>query len=403
MPLTISATLGICNTMGSGAFTPLSLGAACVEWWDARTSAQLTLGGGNAISAWMGKKSAYNLVQATGSLQPSWDAGGFVKFDASDDYLTLTLAQAIAQGQIYVSTPYGWYKSGVGNWTANTHRIASADVSQIVFVDAAVISAGQRYALETYLGTQQYWIIKTGSTSILNRLDNTPDVNRTLVYMGANAANYSLASSQAGATIDVGAQGLTAPVHMSWPAPIGADATLTDLRCNGDAAIGMIPDFSGNSALTAIRLYTNKLTGPIPTFTVNPALQYYNCTGNQLSGNIPSLNSNPALQSFFCNNNILTGSIPTLSMNIALQQVNFGTNQLTGYAGGGVSATLTNFIASTNQLPVAAINALLADFVAAGASNGTLSIGGVGNAAPTGQGLTDKTTLQSRGWTVTTN
>jgi len=40
--------------------------------------------------------------------------------------------------------------------------------------------------------------------------------------------------------------------------------------------------------------------------------------------------------------------------------------------------------------------------VAAGASGGTLNLAGT-NAAPTGQGITDKATLNSRGWTVTTN
>jgi len=40
--------------------------------------------------------------------------------------------------------------------------------------------------------------------------------------------------------------------------------------------------------------------------------------------------------------------------------------------------------------------------VAAGASGGTLLLGG-SNAAPTGQGITDKATLSSRGWTVVTS
>ena len=34
---------------------------------------------------------------------------------------------------------------------------------------------------------------------------------------------------------------------------------------------------------------------------------------------------------------------------------------------------------------------------------GIINVGGTGNAAPTGQGITDKNTLISRGWTVTTN
>jgi hypothetical protein len=40
--------------------------------------------------------------------------------------------------------------------------------------------------------------------------------------------------------------------------------------------------------------------------------------------------------------------------------------------------------------------------VAAGASNGILLLGGT-NAAPTGQGITDRATLTSRDWTVETS
>ena len=46
---------------------------------------------------------------------------------------------------------------------------------------------------------------------------------------------------------------------------------------------------------------------------------------------------------------------------------------------------------------------MLAALVAAGATNKTCNFGGAGNATPTGQGLTDKATLISRGWSVTTN
>jgi hypothetical protein len=81
------------------------------------------------------------------------------------------------------------------------------------------------------------------------------------------------------------------------------------------------------------------------------------------------------------------------------------TNQLTGFAGGSVANTLGNFQAQTNQLNSTAVNAILAAFVAANKTTGTriLNLGGTGNSAPTGQGITDKATLISRGWTVTTN
>ena len=69
-----------------------------------------------------------------------------------------------------------------------------------------------------------------------------------------------------------------------------------------------------------------------------------------------------------------------------------------------------HFQAQTNQLTQSSVNALLSAFVAAGRTTGTpvvngtciLNLGGTGNYRPTGQGVTDVTTLRGRGWTVTT-
>ena len=129
------------------------------------------------------------------------------------------------------------------------------------------------------------------------------------------------------------------------------------------------------------------------------------CNNNQLTGSIPSLSANTALTAFICSSNQLTGSIPSLSANTALTAFNCSSNQLTGWSGGTVSATLGDFQAQNNLLTQSAVDAILAAFVAAGRTTGTriLNLGGVGNATPSATGLTDKATLQSRGWTVTTN
>jgi len=76
-------------------------------------------------------------------------------------------------------------------------------------------------------------------------------------------------------------------------------------------------------------------------------------------------------------------------------------NQLTDFAGGSVSNTLINFQAQNNQLTQSAVDAILAEFVAAGGTNGTLTLGGT-NASPTGgESNTDRITLVGRGWDVT--
>jgi len=133
-------------------------------------------------------------------------------------------------------------------------------------------------------------------------------------------------------------------------------------------------------------------------------LQQFICSTNQLSGSMPSLSGLTNLQQFICNTNQLSGSIPSLNSLSALQQFICHTNQLTGFAGGSVSNILGQFQAQNNQLTSTPVNAILAAFVAANNTTGVrvLNLGGT-NSAPTGQGITDKATLVSRGWTVTTN
>jgi len=180
---------------------------------------------------------------------------------------------------------------------------------------------------------------------------------------------------------------------------------LTHFYCYANQLTGSIPSLATNTALNHFNCHSNQLTGSIPSLTTNTALTYFNCRSNQLTGSIPSLTTNTALNQFYCSSNQLTGSIPSLTTNTALTHFYCHSNQFTDFAGGTVSGTLGDFQAQNNLLPVTAVNAILSAFVAANRTTGTrvLNLGGTGNAAPTGQGLTDKSTLQSRGWTVTTN
>jgi hypothetical protein len=152
----------------------------------------------------------------------------------------------------------------------------------------------------------------------------------------------------------------------------------------------------------------NNVTGniqPIP-----PRIKNFWCDANFHTGSIPSLAGK--LWRFNCQNQRgatkLSGDIPNLANVLDLSRFWCDRNQLTGFAtGGSVPSNLGNFQANNNLLTSAAVNAILAAFVAAGrtSASGTciLNLGGTGNAAPTDQGLTDKATLISRGWTVTTN
>lgn len=183
---------------------------------------------------------------------------------------------------------------------------------------------------------------------------------------------------------------------------------LTILNIVGNALSGAFPILptGANSKLVSIHVGQNKsgirFTGSPPLFSDHPNLTQLFYFNNSATGPIQTIPSRAT--NFQCYSNLHTGDIPSLagtSLGIFLCQ----SNQLTGFAGGAVPASLGNFQAQNNQLPAAAVNAILAAFVAAGRSAGTrvLNLGGTGNAAPTGQGIIDKATLEGRGWTVTTN
>lgn len=138
-------------------------------------------------------------------------------------------------------------------------------------------------------------------------------------------------------------------------------------------------------------------------FIGNTSLIYFFCYSNQLTGSIPRVDSNVLLDYFHCGTNQLTGDIPRLSNNTVLAKFYCNSNQLTGWLGGSVSSTITIFNASNNLLPQQTIDDLLQAFVTAGASSGTLILGGSGNEAPSSAGVANKTILEGRGWTVTVN
>jgi hypothetical protein len=84
-------------------------------------------------------------------------------------------------------------------------------------------------------------------------------------------------------------------------------------------------------------------------------------------------------------------------------QVLYGfTNPLTTVDISGSTGLLSvNF--HNTQLSESTVNGILAALVAGGLSNGTVHLDAGTSSAPSGQGATDKTTLQGRGWTVNTN
>ncbi len=162
-------------------------------------------------------------------------------------------------------------------------------------------------------------------------------------------------------------------------------------------------DLSNNPVLDNPRFSSNQFTGTLD-LSNNPLLAAPTFFSNQFTGTL-DLSNNPLLTSPSFYSNQFSGTLD-LSAQTVMTAANFQTNNFTGFSG-TLSNTIGTFNASSNLFNDAAINAILAALVAAGrtSASGTCvcTLNGSGNAAPTGQGLVDKTTLQSRGWTVTTN
>jgi hypothetical protein len=184
---------------------------------------------------------------------------------------------------------------------------------------------------------------------------------------------------------------------------------LQEFYCAVNNFSGSLPSFDKNTALKVVACRDCGLSGPIPNLSNNTLLQSIDTALNSHTGSIPNLNANTALTSINVRNNTtLSGDIPTMVNNIVLSNATLYGNSLTGVVSGfAVPASLGEFYAQDNLLSQAAVDAILAAFVAAGRTSvaGTcvLDVGATGNAAPSSTGLTDKATLVGRGWTVTNN
>jgi Leucine-rich repeat (LRR) protein len=192
---------------------------------------------------------------------------------------------------------------------------------------------------------------------------------------------------------------------------------LANFRCHLNQITGTIPSLTGLTNLQLFYCNGNKLTGPFPSLNGLNGLREFYChqqTGSpRIQGTLGSFNSLTNLQIFNCSNNQISGSIPNLNGLNNLQDFRCTLNLFTGFAGGPVSNKLGNFLVQGNQLRASAVNSILASFVVAGRTAGNannitpgfetcvLNVGGT-NSRPTGQGITDVTTLRNRGWTVTT-
>lgn len=199
------------------------------------------------------------------------------------------------------------------------------------------------------------------------------------------------------------------PYNVMWTIGGVANATLNPgVVALPGADKSVIFEFTPVQRLTGFSLRNNALTGTFPDLAGCTSLSAIDCAINALTGSLPSFDSLVSLTSVNIRTNALSGDIPSLGRNTALTQIFGYTNQFTGIVSGfAVPPSLGDFEFNLCALTQAAVDAILAAFVAAGrtSANGAcvLRIDGLGNAAPSAAGAASKATLAARGWTVITN
>ena len=177
---------------------------------------------------------------------------------------------------------------------------------------------------------------------------------------------------------------------------------------SGNLLTGSIPDITGMSSLERFWVNDNQFTGTFPDISGNPNLRVINVGNNNLTGTLPDISAigYPNLIRFNAFANSFTGAIPDCTGMNNLQYLLADNNNLTDFTG-GVEPSLYRFFANSNNLTVTAVDNILQAFVDANRTTNmsiaVMNLGGSGNAAPSPAGVTNKNTLISRGWSVTTN
>ena len=190
-----------------------------------------------------------------------------------------------------------------------------------------------------------------------------------------------------------------------------ACTSLGTFYCYSNSFSGTLPSFNACTSLIDFYCYNNSFSGALPSFNACTSLGYFYCYSNSFSGALPSFNACTSLGYFYCYSNSFSGALPSFDACTSLVNFYCSSNSFSGYELGGFATqiSLATLDMHDNAITAAAdINAILADLVTSSSLGGrvgcTVNLEGGTNAAPTGQGATDKATLNAiEGWTVTTN
>lgn len=324
------------------------------------------------------KAGTNNALNATTTQRPllyQWPNDGryYVHHDQVDDKLTLLSMPAGTYTVAFASfSGVQIYEIGLGS--TGTLSIPEVDYTEAVLVNRSLTSA-EHAALSAYLNTKTPPI---GDTDVLRLSCLSSSVNLGIFESGDSGTTWELGDGQT-ATGTSCVKTITPPqtviLRATHPEQITSITGLANRSLFGSVSLNKL------TGLTRLEIFLNQFVGAL-VLPDSTALTEINVSYNQFTGTV-DLSGKSALTIAFLNNCRFSAFTGTVS--IGLSQLTLNDNQLTENA----------------------VNSVLSALVAAGRTTAhgvcALHLEGSGNAAPTGQGIIDKATLVSRGWTVFTN
>ena len=160
------------------------------------------------------------------------------------------------------------------------------------------------------------------------------------------------------------------------------------------------------SSLENLNLNNNGMTSFNPTNALPNSLRYLYLNNNGMTSFNPSIALPSSLQRLALDNNGMTSFNPSIALPNSLRYLPLSNNQLTSFnPSQPLPSSLLELELHTNQLNTAAVNTTLillnTRYTVSGSKYFGLQMSP--SAPPSGAGLTAKTSLQSRGFTVQTN
>jgi len=371
------------------AWSPLDLGSTSGAWFNIQNIATLfqdstgttpVVANGNPLGLITNLFGFGNLSQVTSTARPL--------YSFLSDTVGLATATAKRIKYDFIDDALIW------NGATGVYYLAVSSISGIQFYQT-LLTNGSAFPINEFVQCialeRPYTVAEKADITNLFNLDlaNIPNINEIwevcgTAYTGKNGSSsngvtdYEFGSGASYNTFFTTLQATTNRETLSFN--VAATTGLLQFRNNASTLAGTLLDLP-----SSVNLYTG--------FSNN----FYGC-----------INAIPdSCTTYQVNINKLSGFIPDFSNAVSLITLTVNTNLLTGWLGNSVPFTLGTFNAQINQLPQQTVDAFLLAFVNAGrqVSDGTcvLNLGGVGNAIPSATGLANKTILQGRGWTVTTN